>query len=243
MTLEILPNYSPNFDTFKRPKKKIKFIILHYTGMKAESLAIKKLCSFNSKVSCHYFIKNNGRILIIVPNLYEAWHAGISKWKKITSLNKYSIGIEINNPGHEHGYKSFSSKQIKSLKKLLKYLKKKFNINYKNVLGHSDIAPNRKKDPGEKFPWKKLANEKLALWHKLSINKIKFLRNLKVSAKEEKLFLLNLIKIGYSKIEKNNFKKNKIYLIKAFQRRFRQELINGKIDKECLLISKNLIKL
>ena len=242
MTLEILPNYSPNFNKFKRPKKKIKFIILHYTGMKKESTAIKKLSSLNSKVSCHYFIKDNGRILTIVPNLYESWHAGISKWKKIKSLNKYSIGIEINNPGHEHGYKSFSSKQIKSLKKLLKYLIKKFNISYKNVLGHSDIAPDRKKDPGEKFPWRELAKEKLAFWHKLSINKIKFFRNLKVNKKQEKLFLLNLIKIGYSKIEKKNFKKNKIFLIKAFQRRFRQELINGKIDKECLLISKNLIK-
>ena len=182
MTLKTLPNYSPNFDRFKRPKKKIKFIILHYTGMKTESSAIKKLCSFNCKVSCHYLIKNSGKILTIVPNLYEAWHAGISEWKKIKSLNKYSIGIEINNPGHEHGYKSFSTKQIKSLKKLLKYLMKKFNISYKNVLGHSDIAPNRKKDPGEKFPWNELAKEKLAFWHKLNINKIKFLRNFKVNS-------------------------------------------------------------
>jgi len=119
---------------------------------------------------------------------------------------------------------------------------KKFNISYKNVLGHSDIAPNRKKDPGEKFPWNELAKEKLAFSHKLNINKIKFLRNLKVNSKEEKLFLLNLVKIGYSKIKKNDYRKNQIYLIKAFQRRFRQELINGKVDKECLLISKNLIK-
>ena len=162
MTLKTLPNYSPNFNKFKRPKKKIKFIILHYTGMKTESSAIKKLCSFNSKVSCNYFIKNSGKILTIVPNLYEAWHAGISEWKKIKLLNKYSIGIEINNPGHENGYKSFSSKQIKSLKNLLKYLIKNFNISYKNVLGHSDIAPNRKKDPGEKFPWNELSKEKLA---------------------------------------------------------------------------------
>ena len=242
MILKTVPHYSPNFNSFKRPKKKIKYIILHYTGMKKELLAIRKLSSFNSKVSCHYFIKNSGTIMTIVPDLYEAWHAGISKWKKIKSLNKYSIGIEINNPGHEYGYKSFSSKQIKSLKKLLRYLMKKFNISYKNVLGHSDIAPNRKKDPGEKFPWNELAKEKLAFWHKLNINKIKFFRNLKVNLKEEKLFFLNLVKIGYSKIEKNNYKKNQIYLIRAFQRRFRQKLINGKIDKECLLISKNLIK-
>ena len=242
MTVKTLQNYSPNFDSFKRSKKKINFIILHYTGMKKESLAIKRLCGFESKVSCHYFVKNNGQILTIVPNLYEAWHAGLSKWKKIKSLNKYSIGIELNNPGHEHGYRSFSKKQIKSLKMLLKYLMKEFNISNRNILGHSDIAPNRKKDPGEKFPWKHLAKEKLALWHKLNINKIKVFRNVKITSKEEKLFFLNLINIGYAKIEKINYKKNQIFLIKAFQRRFRQELINGKIDQECLLISKNLIK-
>lgn len=242
MTVKTLQNYSPNFDSFKRSKKKINFIILHYTGMKKEPLAIKRLCSFESKVSCHYFIKDNGKILTIVPHLYEAWHAGLSKWKKIKSLNKYSIGIELNNPGHEHGYRSFSKKQIKSLKMLLKYLIKEFNISNRNILGHSDIAPNRKKDPGEKFPWKHLAKEKLALWHKLNINKIKVFRNIKITSKEEKLFFLNLINIGYAKIEKINYKKNQIFLIKAFQRRFRQELINGKIDQECLLISKNLIK-
>ena len=234
MRIKTLLNYSPNFSTSARIKKKIKYIIYHYTGMRSENKAIKRLTDLNSNVSCHYFIKRNSQIILMVPELYEAWHAGKSKWKKIKSLNKYSIGIELNNPGHEHGYKSFSSKQIKSLKKLLKYLMKKFNINYKNILGHSDIAPDRKKDPGEKFPWKELAKEKLALWHKLSIKKIKSLRNLKVNANEEKLFLLNLVNIGYSKIKKNNYKKNQIYLIKAFQRRFRQELINGKIDKECL---------
>ena len=174
MTLKTSANYSPNFNTYKRPKKTIKFIILHYTGMKTEPLAIKKLCSFNSKVSCHYFIKDSGKILTIVPNLYEAWHAGISKWKKIKSLNKYSIGIEINNPGHKHGYKSFSNKQIKSLKNLLKYLMKKFNISYKNILGHSDIAPDRKKDPGEKFIVKKLGIERFNFHKrkKFSINRL-----------------------------------------------------------------------
>jgi len=243
MSIKIIAHYSPNFNSKKRKKRKIKFLILHYTGMRKESLALKRLCNTTSNVSCHYFLKKNGKILTLVPNLYEAWHAGLSKWKDIKSLNKYSIGIEIQNPGHEHGYKSFSKKQIKSLKILLKYLINEFNISYKNILGHSDIAPNRKKDPGEKFPWKDLAEEKLALWHKLNLIKIKTFRKLRVTIEEEKLFYKNLIKIGYAKIEKNNFKNNQVLLIKAFQRRFRQELINGKIDQECLLISKNLIKL
>jgi len=153
--------YSINFNLPKRSRKKIIFIILHYTGMKKESAAIKRLCDPKSKVSSHYFIKNSGEVLSLVPDLYEAWHAGVSSWQKLKSLNKYSIGIEINNPGHDNGYKEFSSKQIFSLTKLIKYLVKKYNIKKQNILGHSDISPDRKKDPGEKFPWKKLAKKKI----------------------------------------------------------------------------------
>ena len=123
--LNLSRNYSINFDLPKRAKKKIIFIILHYTGMKKESKAIEKLCDSKSKVSSHYFLKNNGEVLNLVPDLFTSWHSGESYWKKFRSLNKYSIGIEINNPGHEHGYKKFSSKQISSLIKLLSYLKKK----------------------------------------------------------------------------------------------------------------------
>ena len=104
----------------------------------------------------------------MVPDLYIAWHAGKSSWKNYNSLNKHSIGIEINNPGHQLNYKKYSSKQIKSLLSLSKYLIKKYNIKKKNILGHSDIAPNRKKDPGEKFPWKYLAKNKISFWHSLS---------------------------------------------------------------------------
>ena len=110
---------SPNFSLPKRPKKRIKFIIIHYTGMKKELDSIKKLQSPGSKVSSHYLIKKNGEILILVPDLYEAWHAGLSNWKNYKYLNKNSIGIEITNPGHQYGYKNFSKKQIFSLKKLL----------------------------------------------------------------------------------------------------------------------------
>ena len=230
--------YSPNFNTKKRSKKTIKFIIIHYTGMKKELAAINKLCSPKSKVSSHYFIRNNGNILTLVPDLYEAWHAGISTWQNYKSLNKYSIGIEINNPGHDHGYKRFKSKQIQSLKKLLKILISKYKIKTCNILGHSDVAPNRKKDPGEKFPWKMLAKNKVCSWHTLNEKKIKSYRNKKISKKEERLLVKNLYKIGYPK----KIQKNSSLLIKAFQRKFRQQLVNGKIDRECFLISKNLIK-
>ncbi len=238
--LKLAKNYSINFSLPKRSKRKIKFIIIHYTGMKKESNALRKLCHYNSKVSSHYFIKKDGEILNLVPDLYQAWHAGKSSWKNIKSLNRYSIGIEIHNPGHQHGYKSFSLKQINSIKKLLKYLINKYKIQKKNVLGHSDIAPERKKDPGEKFPWRKLAKNNLCLWHKLDGKNLKKLRGINLSSqKEESKFLNNLSKIGYNKNNKKNLYEK--YLVKAFQRRFRNELINGKIDKECLLITNNLL--
>ena len=243
LALNLTKYYSINFDLPKRSKKKIIFIIIHYTGMKKENEAIKRLRDNKSKVSSHYFIKKNGSVLNLVPDLYTAWHAGKSNWKKFKSINKYSIGIEISNPGHNHGYKNFSSKQIFSLIKLLKYLSKKYDIKKANILGHSDIAPNRKKDPGEKFPWKKLAKQNLCQWHNLSISKIRQKRKLKIDQNEERIFLNNLYKIGYSKIVKKNDKQHKINLIKNFQRKFRQNLINGRIDRECLLISKNLVKL
>ena len=236
MGLNLTHNYSINFSIPKRSKKMIKFIIIHYTGMKSQSKAIKKLCDSNSKVSAHYFIKNDGKLMRLVPDLYEAWHAGKSSWKKFNSLNKYSIGIEINNPGHDYGYQKFNKKQIFTLKRLLKNLIRKYNIKKFNILGHSDIAPDRKKDPGEKFPWKELASKKLSVWHSLNESKIKNLRYQKISLKNQKIFIKNLYKIGYSKLNRN-----KILLIKAFQRKFRQSLIDGKIDKECFLISKSLI--
>ena len=153
-------NYSPNFDKKKRKPKEIKFLILHYTGMKKEKDAIKKLTTEKSKVSCHYFIKNNGEILTLVPVLYTAWHAGISTWKNFKFLNKNSIGIELSNPGHENLYRKFSKKQINSTLNLILFLIKKYKIKKQFILGHSDIAPGRKKDPGEKFPWKYLSKKK-----------------------------------------------------------------------------------
>ena len=240
--MNIVENYSPNFSLPKRLKKRIKFIIIHYTGMKKELDSIKRLQNPKFKVSSHYLIKRNGEILILVPELYEAWHAGFSNWKNYKYLNKNSIGIEITNPGHQYGYKNFSKKQIFSLKKLLISLIKKFKIEKRYILGHSDVSPDRKKDPGEKFPWAKLAKHGLVWFHDLDSNKIKKFRKVKLSSKfEENIFLKNLYEIGYKKIEGLKFNKNIEYLTKAFQRRFRQELVDGKIDQECLIISKNLV--
>ena len=242
MWLKITQNYSPNFSTPKRIKKKIKYIIIHYTGMKNEVSALNRLTNYKSKVSAHYFIKKNGKILNLVPDLYEAWHAGISNWKNIQSLNRYSIGVEIQNSGHENFYEKFSDKQIKSVKKLLRFLTARYRVNRKNILGHSDIAPDRKKDPGEKFPWKELAKLKLALWHKLDEKKLKQYRLKKINSSDENKFFINLHKIGYTRVQLKSRAIKKRLIVKAFQRRFRQSLVNGICDKECLILSKNLLK-
>ena len=241
MWLKITQNYSPNFSTTKRLKKNIKYIIIHYTGMKNELSALNRLTDSKSKVSAHYFIKKNGKIINLVPDLYEAWHAGKSNWKNIQSLNHYSIGVEIQNSGHENLYEKYSKKQMSSVKKLLRFLTKRYRVNCKNILGHSDIAPNRKKDPGEKFPWKELAKVKLAHWHQLNEKELIKYRLKKINFLEEKNFFINLHKIGYIKVQSKSPIYKKRLLIKAFQRRFRQGLVNGISDQECLILSKNLI--
>ena len=237
-------NYTPNFSTTRRNPKKIKYIIFHYTGMRSENKAINRLLNVKSKVSCHYFIKKNGQVIFMIPAFLEAWHAGKSKWKDYTSLNKNSIGIEISNPGHKFDYKNFSKKQINSLSRLSKFLIKEHNIKPENILGHSDIATSRKKDPGEKFPWEYLSKKKIGLWHDIKNKILISNRGHKIDNISYNSFLDNLFKIGYSKkIPKNiTQQRHQIFTIRAFQRRYRQGLVNGKADRECLLISQNLTK-
>ena len=231
---------SVNFCKKKRLKKHIKFIVFHYTGMQSEVVALKRLYNSKSKVSCHYFIDEKGCITKIVPEEFSAWHAGKSGWKNFRFLNKFSVGIELVNPGHDFGYHKFSEKQIRSLKKISKTLISKYNIIGSNIVGHSDIAPLRKKDPGEKFPWKELASSKIGIWHRLNTKELKKYRKKKIDSNEKKFFFKCIKKIGYQ--IRYNLKKS-IYenkIIKAFQRRFRNEYISGVIDKESLLIAKNL---
>ncbi len=247
MSFKTILNYSPNFDTTKRTPQKIKFIIFHYTGMKKENDSLNRLINAKSKVSSHYLIKYDGQIIKLVPDLYIAWHAGISFWKNYKFLNKNSIGIEISNPGHGFNYKKFSKKQIQSILKLTRILIKRYKIKPQNILGHSDIAPSRKKDPGEKFPWKYLSSKKIGYWYKLNQKQLEQNRYLKTKELEKRIFLKNLKVIGYSTVAPKNSKITTIKYVKiitkAFQRRFRQDKINGIIDRECLMISENLVKI
>ena len=137
---------SPNFSKKARKKKDIKFVIIHYTGMQSEIESLRRLKNIKSKVSCHYFINRKGEIIQLVKENKVAWHAGKSKWGDFKNLNKFSIGIELVNKGQRFGYENFPNIQIQSLIKICKSLKKKYRIKKDNFLGHSDIAPLRKKD-------------------------------------------------------------------------------------------------
>jgi len=230
--MKIIFNFSPNYSRKKRSKKDIKYVIIHYTGMQSEIVSIKRLKNIKSKVSCHYLINRKGKIINMVKDTRVAWHAGKSKWKKIENLNNNSIGIELVNKGHSLGYQNFTNEQIKNLIALCKFLKKKYNIKKENFLGHSDIAPLRKIDPGEKFPWKKLSFHKLGKWY--LENKYTFRKKFN---KKEILFFKNLNKIGYRyfRIDKRNVKDKKI--IKSFQRHYLPKKVTGKIDQKTLEIS------
>jgi len=230
--------YSPNFDENKRAVNTIKIIVMHYTGMQSERESITRLCDPKSKVSSHFVINKNGKVYRLVDDNLIAWHAGKSCWGKYKNINKNSIGIELVNKGHQFGYTSFNEKQLLSLIKVCKNIIKKYKIKNKNIIGHSDIAPTRKIDPGEKFPWSQLAKNKIGIWHKYKPVFLKKYRKIKISKKEKINFLKNIKKIGYCVSLKNRF--FLIELVKAFQMHFRKELINGFIDKECSIIAKNL---
>ena len=239
--MEIYHYYSPNFSKKIRPTNSIKLIVIHYTGMQSERESIKRLCNPNSKVSCHYLVSQNGKIFKLVKEKNTAWHAGKSCWGKYINLNKNSIGIELVNKGHQFGYADFKTKQILALVKLCKKLIKRYKIKKENIVGHSDIAPLRKKDPGEKFPWESLSKKKIGVWHDYKSAFLTKNRNLRVIKKNDRRkFTKFLIKIGYCVPYQ---KKRMLFkIIKAFQRRFRKELINGVLDQECLIIAKNLAK-
>ena len=229
----IKPLNSPNFSIKTRANKDIKLIVLHYTGMQSKIESVKRLLNTKHKVSCHYLIDRKGQILRIVDENKVAWHAGKSKWKNFRNLNNYSIGIELVNKGHEFGYEKFTNLQVKSLIKLCQILKKKYKIKDSNIVGHSDIAPLRKRDPGEKFPWKKLNRKNIGIWYK----KLKS-KSLKLNDKKfEKLFFKNLFKIGYRYLDKNRRSKKDIFLIEAFQRRFLPNNVTGEINQKTFKIS------
>ena len=239
--MKIINFFSPNYNKKKRVVNSIQIIVFHYTGMQSERESIKRLCNPYSKVSSHYLINRRGKVFRLVQDHHVAWHAGKSCWERYKNLNENSIGIELVNKGHQFGYTSYKNKQISSLVELCNKLIMKYKIKKKNIIGHSDIAPLRKIDPGEKFPWKYLAKNKIGIWHDYEPNLLRKFRRTNVLTKQDKKrFVKNLNQIGYCFSAKN--KLFFIKTIKAFQRHFRKELINGILDQECFTIAQNLTK-
>ena len=206
---------SPNFDERQLP---VSMIVLHYTGMPDAEGALNRLRSPDAKVSAHYLVDEAGEVFQLVDEEKRAWHSGRSYWRGITDVNSASVGIEIVNPGHEFGYRPFPDEQIASVIPLVADIKDRHGIGRGNVVGHSDVAPARKEDPGELFPRWELSKRRLALPSPS--------RDLMDPYWTDAGFLLALERFGYEVTDTQK-------AVIAFQRRFRPDLIDGIIDGEC----------
>jgi N-acetylmuramoyl-L-alanine amidase len=219
----IIDSPSPNFD---ERNAAVSMVVLHYTGMKDAESAIARLRDPEARVSAHYLIAEDGGIVRLVPEDKRAWHAGLSWWRGVQGVNACSIGIEIVNPGHEFGYRPFTGAQMEALLPLLAGIVERHQVPPANVVGHSDVAPARKQDPGELFDWGRLARHGLAVPRPT--------RNLVDPHWTDGGFLLALERWGYDV-------RDPAKAVIAFQRRFRPELLDGMIDGECRAILLQLL--
>ena len=201
---------SPNHD--ERDGATVDMLVLHYTGMQTAEAALERLCDPAAKVSAHYTVDETGTVYAHVPEARRAWHAGLSFWAGVTDVNARSIGIELVNPGHEFGYRVFPEAQIASLITLCHGILLRHPIPATRVLGHSDVAPARKEDPGELFPWERLAKEGIGLWP---------------GQTESGLGPEALTRFGYDPEAPQD------KVITAFQRHFRPKKMDGRWDGEC----------
>ena len=216
--MKLIDRPSPNHDS--RGDTAIDMLVLHYTGMASGAEALARLCDPAAKVSAHYTIDEDGTVYGHVAEDRRAWHAGVSHWGGVSNLNSCSIGIELVNPGHEFGYRAFPEAQIASLIALCSGILQRHPIPPARVLAHSDVAPARKEDPGELFPWARLAQAGIGLWP------VTIKSELKADA---------LIRYGYDP----NAPQDKV--ITAFQRHFRPQKLDGEWDEECASLLAGLL--
>ncbi|MEM9331808.1 MAG: N-acetylmuramoyl-L-alanine amidase [Pseudomonadota bacterium] len=213
---------------------KTDIILLHYTGMETAQAALDWLCCEESGVSCHYFVFEDGRISQLVPEIKRAWHAGKSSWQDVTDINSRSIGIEIANPGHNFGYPDFPEVQIEAVIELCRDVIDRHDIPQRQVLAHSDVAPGRKPDPGEKFPWQTLFDHGVGHW--VPIQKARTAGFLQLGDNGEPVAGLQalLALYGYGVPISGSYDQITYDCIEAFQRHFRQSRIDGIADGETL---------
>jgi N-acetylmuramoyl-L-alanine amidase len=217
--LQAIERLSPNHGPRPEPAR-IDMLVLHYTGMPTAVAALERLCDSDARVSAHYVVEENGVIWRLVPENRRAFHAGVSCWESERDLNAVSLGIEIVNPGHEWGYRPFPEIQMASVEALCRELVASYSIPPHRVVGHSDIAPQRKSDPGEFFDWARLARAGIGIWPSANPPP----RGLAINPAES---LGDLSFIGYCA----NAESQTAALI-AFQRRFRQSCCDGRLDAE-----------
>ncbi len=217
---------SPNFDARTAPPD---MIVLHYTGMNSGQAAIDRLCDAEAKVSAHYVVEEDGRVFRLVAEERRAWHAGKSFWKGRTDINAASIGIEIVNPGHEWGYRDFPDDQVEAVIGLLDAVRGRWDIPDGHILGHSDVAPARKEDPGELFPWKRLHEAGHGLWVEPPAAPG---APLGVGDEGTGVFALQagLTRLGYDSAPSGQFGEDTAAIIRAFQRHWRPANVDGVAD-------------
>jgi N-acetylmuramoyl-L-alanine amidase len=234
----ILP--SPNAEP-RQVGKMVRILLLHYTGMMDAELASSWLCNPTSKVSCHYFIDSDGRITQMVDEDLRAWHAGQSVWKGERDINSVSIGIEIHNPGHEYGYTDFPPEQMTAVMALGRDIVARHAIPPEHVLAHSDVAPRRKADPGEKFDWQGLYEQGLGHWvPPARLGSGQFLQSGDSGNAVEALQAM-LALYGYGIEITGDFDQDTKAVVVAFQRHFRPERIDGIADRSTIETLRRLV--
>lgn len=217
-------------------------LLLHYTGLESMAKAIEWLCLAGSGVSCHYGIDVDGRITQMVAEEGRAWHAGESLWAGESDINSASIGIEIHNPGHAHGYPDFAEAQMQAVEQLCRDIVARHDIRPERVLAHSDVAPVRKKDPGEKFPWARLAQAGIGHWV-APAPVIAADTGLGVGAAEPRIaaFQVALRRYGYGIDPTGVFDERTAFIVAAFQRHFRPERVDGRMDRSTVATLERLL--
>ena len=217
---------SPNFDQRRGPPD---MIVLHYTGMESGAAALERMRDPAAKVSAHYMIEEDGRVFQLVPEERRAWHAGVSFWKGERDVNAVSVGVELVNPGHDLGYAAFPEMQIEALIGLLDAIRGRWTIPNGRILGHSDVAPGRKVDPGEKFPWKQLAVDGHGLWIEADPAPG---APLGVGDEGAGVFALQagLTRLGYDSAPSGKYDPDTQTIVEAFQRHWRPERVDGIAD-------------